>query len=102
MMLRVKRLVRKAEDFLAGSSSIEVFYVRLPRNELNGKYPAIPALQGGVKGCSIKETPCRKAPPFRAESFNVILFSYSLKSSKYLTIESKADISTQTSRDSSI
>jgi hypothetical protein len=37
---------------------------------LNGEYPVIPALQGGVKGYDIKETPCRKAPPFRAESFN--------------------------------
>jgi hypothetical protein len=34
---------------------------------LNGEYPAIPALQGGVKGYNIKETPYRKAPPFRAE-----------------------------------
>jgi hypothetical protein len=36
---------------------------------LTGKYPAIAALQGGVKRYNIKETPCRKAPPFRAESF---------------------------------
>jgi hypothetical protein len=36
---------------------------------LNGEYPAIPALQGGGKGYNIKETPSRKAPPFRAESF---------------------------------
>jgi hypothetical protein len=35
---------------------------------LDGGYPAIPALQGGVKGYNIKEIPCRKAPPFRAES----------------------------------
>jgi hypothetical protein len=37
---------------------------------LTGDYPAIPALQGGVKGYNMKETPCRKAPPFRAKSFN--------------------------------
>jgi hypothetical protein len=36
---------------------------------LTGEYPAIPALQGGVKGDNIKETPCRKALPFRTESF---------------------------------
>jgi len=29
---------------------------------LNGEYPAIPALQSGVKGYNIKKTPCRKAP----------------------------------------
>jgi lipopolysaccharide/colanic/teichoic acid biosynthesis glycosyltransferase len=41
-----------------------------------GEHPAIPALQDGVKsirpdhgGDNIKETPCRKAPPFRGESF---------------------------------
>jgi hypothetical protein len=34
---------------------------------LNGEYPAIPALQGGVKGYNLKETPYRKAPPFRVE-----------------------------------
>ncbi len=28
---------------------------------LAGVYPAIPALQGGVKGYNIIETPCRKA-----------------------------------------
>jgi hypothetical protein len=39
---------------------------------LTGEYPAIPALQGGIKGYNIKETPCRKASPFRAESFNVV------------------------------
>jgi hypothetical protein len=39
--------------------------------KLTGESPAIPALQGGVKGYHIKETPCRKAPPFRAESFNL-------------------------------
>jgi hypothetical protein len=38
--------------------------------KLDGAYPAIPALQGGIKGYNVKETPCRKAPPFRAESFN--------------------------------
>lgn len=32
---------------------------------LTGEYPAIPALQGRVKGYNIEETPCRKAPPFR-------------------------------------
>jgi hypothetical protein len=40
------------------------------RDRVTGEYPAIPALQGGVMGYNIKETPCRKAPPFRAESFN--------------------------------
>jgi hypothetical protein len=39
--------------------------------KLDGEYPAIPTLQGGVKGYNIKETPCRKAPPFGAESFNL-------------------------------
>jgi len=28
---------------------------------LNGEYPAIPALEGGVKGYNMKETLCRKA-----------------------------------------
>ena len=37
---------------------------------LTGEYLAIPTPQGGVKRYNIKETPCRKAPPFRAESFN--------------------------------
>lgn len=36
---------------------------------LNGEYPVILALQGGVEGYNKKETLCRKAPPFRAESF---------------------------------
>ena len=36
---------------------------------MTGEYPATPALQDGVKGYNVKETPCRKAPPFRAESF---------------------------------
>ena len=40
---------------------------------LTGEYPAIPALQGGVQGYNIKETPCRKAPPFSAESFKFYL-----------------------------
>jgi hypothetical protein len=31
------------------------------------RVPLDPALQGGVKGYNINETPCRKAPPFRAE-----------------------------------
>jgi hypothetical protein len=39
--------------------------------KLTGEYPGIPALKGGVKGYNIKETPYRKAPPFRAESFNL-------------------------------
>ncbi len=30
-------------------------------SDLNGTYPAIPALQGGVKGYNIKKTPYRKA-----------------------------------------
>ncbi len=37
---------------------------------LTGEYPVIPALQSGVKGYNIKEAPYRKAPPFRAGSFN--------------------------------
>jgi ribosomal protein S12 methylthiotransferase len=37
---------------------------------LTGEYPVIPTLQSGVKGYNIKEAPYRKAPPFRAESFN--------------------------------
>jgi hypothetical protein len=40
---------------------------------VNGAYPAIPALQGGLKGYNIMETPCREATPFRAESFNVLI-----------------------------
>ncbi len=40
---------------------------------LNGEYPTIPALQGGVKGYNIKGTPCRKAPPLRAKSFKTLI-----------------------------
>jgi len=40
---------------------------------MTGEYPAIPALQGGVKGYNIKGTPCRKAPPFRAKSFKTLI-----------------------------
>jgi hypothetical protein len=45
---------------------------------VNGKYPAIPALKGEVKGYNMKKTPCRKAPPFRAESFALFAQPYFL------------------------
>jgi len=51
-------------------------FLEIERLPLTGEYPAIPALQGGVKGYNgnIKETLCRKAPPFRAESFTSFPF----------------------------
>jgi len=51
---------------------------------LNGEYPAIPALQGGVKGYNIKKTPCRKAPPFKAESFNICYLIFTGEYSGFL------------------
>jgi hypothetical protein len=54
---------------------------------LGGEYPAIPALQGEVPAYrqegvqykyNIEETPCRKAPPFRAESFTPAAESHGL------------------------
>jgi hypothetical protein len=51
---------------------------------VNGENPVIPALQGGVKGYNIKEIPCRKAPSFRAKSFNPYATHLYRKESQYV------------------